>query len=149
MLTAPRHAPLRAKVWRQAQALARALDDPEYGSSLVGLDIASEETAAGNEVFAPAIRFLRSYSGTGDTDYYTLRQRRSHRASRRSAPLRLTCHAGEDFEHILSGMRAIDEAVTFLEMAPGDRIGHGLAIGYWPEDWAKSCGFAVLHRAGP
>lgn len=49
--------------------------------------------------------------------------------------LRKTYHVGEDFFDITDGLRAIDEAVTFLELRRGDRIGHGVALGIDVETW--------------
>jgi hypothetical protein len=53
------------------------------------------------------------------------------------APIRLgrTCHAGEDFRDLMTGLRYVDEAVSLLELQPGDRIGHGLALAFDPEEW--------------
>ena len=38
-------------------------------------------------------------------------------------------HAGEDFHHILSGIRAMFDAIELLDLCEGDRIGHGTAMG--------------------
>lgn len=43
--------------------------------------------------------------------------------------LSATYHAGEDFMDLIDGLRAIDEAVQFLEMSTGERIGHAMALG--------------------
>lgn len=40
-----------------------------------------------------------------------------------------TYHVGEDFYDMVDGLRAIDEAITFLHLGPGDRLGHCLALG--------------------
>lgn len=143
-----RHAVLRTEVWKQAHTLLAAWRDPAVGHLLVGLDIAGKETDAPNEVFAPAIRFLRAAVASPLEEIPAWRRPRS-RSGLHPSPLRLTCHAGEDFDHLISGMRAVDEALTFLEMEPGDRIGHGLALGYWPRDWAEACGGTIHHHAGP
>lgn len=93
---------------------------------LRGIDVAGNENHLPIEVFAPAIRVLRSALFP---QHYPIEKRLRQ-------PF-VTLHAGEDFSHILSGIRAIDEAVTFCEYHPGDRIGHGLAIGINPYEWAK------------
>lgn len=41
----------------------------------------------------------------------------------------LTYHCGEDFYDLVDGLRAIDEAVTFLQLGKGSRLGHALALG--------------------
>lgn len=60
--------------------------------------------------------------------------------------LRFTFHAREDFRHILSGLRRVDEAVTFLKFHAGDRIGHGTALRISPEQWKRYNPFVVLPR---
>lgn len=57
-------------------------------------------------------------------------------------------HAGEDFRHILSGMRAMDETWRFLDMATGDRIGHGLAMGLEPALWFEQVGRDIAMPRG-
>lgn len=42
---------------------------------------------------------------------------------------RKTYHAGEDFLDIPDGLRAIEEAILFLDMKPQSRIGHAMALG--------------------
>ena len=44
-------------------------------------------------------------------------------------------HVGEDFRHLLSGLRAIHEPFWWELMRRGDRIGHALALGWDPHDW--------------
>lgn len=51
---------------------------------------------------------------------------------------RLTYHVGEDFLDVADGLRAIDEAINFLDMDCGDRLGHALALGIDVEEWYKS-----------
>ncbi len=47
--------------------------------------------------------------------------------------LGVTYHVGEDFRDLASGLRAVDEALTFLELQRGDRLGHALALGVDPD----------------
>jgi hypothetical protein len=51
------------------------------------------------------------------------------------SPLRTTVHAGEAFVHLLGGIRRIAESVEYLNLADGDRIGHGMAVGVNVEEW--------------
>ena len=44
-----------------------------------------------------------------------------------------TFHVGEDFYDIADGLRAIDEAILFLNLKRGDRLGHCLALGIQPQ----------------
>lgn len=91
-----------------------------------GFDVAGNENELPIEVFAPSLRMLRSGLILPMQPY----------ASYMRKPF-LTIHAGEDYSHILSGIRAIDEAVEFCQMTEGDRIGHALALGVDVQDWAK------------
>ncbi|MCK6524483.1 hypothetical protein L6R49_24010 [Myxococcota bacterium] len=47
--------------------------------------------------------------------------------------LGVTVHVGEDFADPLTGLRAVDEALTTLDLRPGDRLGHALATALKPE----------------
>jgi len=58
--------------------------------------------------------------------------------------LGMTYHVGEDFRHILSGLRAIFEVIEFLKPQPGDRLGHGTALALKPEVWAEQCGYQAV-----
>ena len=91
------------------------------------LDIAGDENLSKSEVFAPALRWLRSLARPNG-----------------EAPLQLSIHAGEDYAHPLSGMRHIDETVQFCLMKENDRIGHGLALGITPEHWFREQGQALV-----
>jgi len=115
-----------SKARREADQAARAivaLMDKTTGLSDIirGVDAASNERHAGPEVFAQVFRRMR-----------------------RAGIKRFTYHAGEDFVHIASGLRAINEAVRFLELSAGCRIGHGTAAGLIPAKWWASVGGAVL-----
>ncbi|EKB3551670.1 antiviral RADAR system adenosine deaminase RdrB [Vibrio parahaemolyticus] len=91
---------------------------------LRGFDVAGNENEIPIEVFSPAIRVLRSST-----------HRYKFPLEKRLRQPFITLHAGEDFSHILSGLRAIDEAVSFCDYKPGDRIGHGLALGIDVQAW--------------
>lgn len=49
---------------------------------------------------------------------------------------KFTYHAGEDFFHIISGMRTIYEVIRFLKFDNRCRIGHASAAGIDPMKWA-------------
>jgi len=53
------------------------------------------------------------------------------------SPLRTALHLGEDFDHQLSGLRQIYEPFAWELIGRGDRIGHALALGLKPKQWAK------------
>lgn len=90
-----------------------------------GYDVAGNENQLPVEVFAPTLRVLRAAKYTSNGVF----------SKRLPLPF-LTIHAGEDFSHIASGLRAIDESIEFCEFTEGDRIGHGLALGVNVQHWA-------------
>jgi len=111
---------------RSASATRTLIDDVKINlTSLIrGLDVAGDELATPIEVFAPAIRWLRREP----KHYYPFRRSATKR-------LHLSIHAGEDYNHLLGGLRHIDETVTFCKMGRNDRLGHALALGITPNDW--------------
>lgn len=126
-LSSPRNADVRSKVERQAKTLAEALEKSEYLCSRIrGIDACSHEIGCRPENFATAFRYLRAFS-----------PKATHTAWRpRYWPkLGMTYHAGEDFLDIADGLRAIDEAICFLNMERGDRLGHALALGIEPQQY--------------
>lgn len=52
-------------------------------------------------------------------------------------PMRVTVHAGEDYVHLLGGIRRVGEAIEFIPLSEGDRIGHAVALGVEPLGWAR------------
>ncbi len=101
---------------------------PRTASRVLGIDAASQEIGCRPEVFAEIFRMLKSH-----TYAYGLK------CEKELLPqLRITYHVGEDFLDIVDGMRAIYEAVVFLGMDCGDRLGHALALGINVESWYNS-----------
>lgn len=81
----------------------------------VGIDASGSELDLPAEVLAPIFRQFERLTGI------------SHR----------TFHCGEDFHHLLGGIRAVYDAVIFLDMHSGHRLGHATAIGIQPGEWRK------------
>lgn len=97
-----------------------------------GLDVAGDENALKIEWFAPVLCWLRSgFKSRPDGE-------------RASTGFHLSIHAGEDYAHPASGMRHIDETVRFCQMREGDRLGHALALGIEPKQWARRQGEMML-----
>ena len=102
----PRNYRVRCEVKKQAIAIKGMMEKYKKSKNLVvGIDAANSEFNCRPEVFAHAYRYLNN---TG---------------------LRYTFHVGEDFYDLADGLRAIDEAVFFLHLRRGDRLGHCLALG--------------------
>lgn len=115
---------LRVELTNKAMALIVVKKHPKFGQYLTGIDAASNEMATPPEVFAPVFRLLKSKG------------------------FHITFHAGEDFRHILSGLRSMYEAFTFLQLTSGDRLGHGTAAGISPQLWIERMGSCVYISQG-
>ncbi|MBK8257827.1 MAG: hypothetical protein IPK82_34810 [Polyangiaceae bacterium] len=111
---------------------------PQALSTIRGIDVCTDELGIPTWVMAPLYRYLRAAG--------------QHASSRlaehgKNVPrLRGTAHAGEDFVHLLGGLRRIDEAVEMFCLCDEDRIGHGIALGVDVERWARSAGGLILSR---
>lgn len=89
-----------------------------------GMDACASEMAARPEVFAPEYRRIKHHQPR-------FLASRLHEVTM----MNLTYHVGEDFLDLVDGLRAIWEAVEFLELGRLDRVGHALALGIEPESW--------------
>lgn len=88
---------------------------------IAGIDVTGRDYLASPDVFTELIKSLR----------------------KQNADLYFTYHAGEDFFHILDGLRSILEIVEFLEYGANDRIGHASAAGVAPSLWVDNLGGKV------
>lgn len=117
-LLAYRHYRLRVTHQKQWQVFKSILQRSQLlRKHFKGIDGAANELHAPPEVFAPLFRQCVE-DGYGN----------------------ITFHVGEDFQNLVSGIRAVAEAVRFLPMSPGCRLGHATAIGIAPSLWLR------LHR---
>ena len=98
-----------------SQLVELLMQHPTLKQIVVGIDAAGNELDAPPEVFSSFYRYCR----TSEFENFTY-------------------HVGEDFEHIVTGIRSIYDAVTFLDLKNGDRIGHATAIGICPKLWISS-----------
>lgn len=121
-----RHHRLRVDTRERAVALAQALSRwPYLCYRIRGIDGCANEVGCRPEVFGTAFRFLRNF--------HTEEFLEGHYLFPEPTPnLSITYHVGEDFYDIADGLRAIDEAVCFLDLRRGDRLGHALALGVEP-----------------
>lgn len=118
-----RHLTMRAKLATQHRALRVVLDRSQVARAMIrGVDGAGNELDAPPEVFAPTYRAMRRRAAVGGATY----------------------HVGEDFFHLASGVRAVEEAVRYLDLGPGDRVGHAIALGVEPSFWIERVGDRVL-----
>ena len=123
-----RHDKLRRVLRKKALALLEFRDKyPEKAIRVKGIDAASQEIGCRPEVFGQCFRTLHSH-----TCY-----RLTKNGYEKMPQLRCTYHVGEDFLDIADGLRAIDEAILFLNMDCGDRLGHCIALGVDVLEWYK------------
>lgn len=116
---------LRKKSERQVRALQRMRKEKgNTGNRVVALDACSSEIYCRPEVFATEFRYISDSTG-----------RQRDRLTRCKNSMHITYHVGEDFFDIADGLRAIDEALLFLEMSRDDRIGHGTVLGIDPDNY--------------
>ncbi len=121
-----RHDALRRRLRKQTNAIREFRERyPRIARRVLGIDAASQEIGCRPEVFATYFRFLHEH--TAQIDYGSKIEYLPQ--------LRKTYHVGEDFLDVTDGLRAIDEAVRFLDLKSGDRLGHALALGVNVEEW--------------
>lgn len=111
---------LREKKMKEAIELQNYIDKKyHYHERIVGVDAANYEMECRPEVFAPMFR-MHKYSVVNGKS------------------LGITYHVGEAFECLCSGLRAIDEAIVFMNLGRGDRLGHAIALGIDVDQYKKS-----------
>ena len=116
----------------------KVVDDSSinFFDKFVGIDAAGNELYARPEVFAPVFDYL-------NTQF----------KERFFKDLNLTFHAGEDYVHLLSGIRYVWEAIHFLGMDEKKkwkqcRIGHATALGIQPKFWADKLDGVIVMAKG-
>lgn len=131
-----RHYDLRKQIRREASGLIEfRRKNPELARRIRGVDAFSHEDGCRPEVFATVYRVLKKHSCY-----------RGLSIKPELPQLRVTYHVGETFTDILDGLRAIDEAVHFLNLDCGDRIGHATVLGMDAEKWYKDCDYKFSIR---
>lgn len=110
---------VRKNVEYQAKCLAKALEENNYFRKRVkGIDACNNEYFCRPEVFGQVFRFLSNFH-----------VKDSNKGKQVPIDIYKTYHVGEDFLDIADGLRAIDEAILFLDLRYGSRIGHATALG--------------------
>lgn len=123
---------------REALTLTWLLTNyPDVLQILRGLDVCTDELGIPNWVLAPLITELREFSCVTSNSLRLL-------TGLEVPPLRMTAHAGEDFIHLLTGLRYIDQAIDVYKLTQGDRLGHCLALGTDPAGWATTIGRVAI-----
>lgn len=139
----PRNGMLRRKNETQALALRDCLAKPDDRRRIRGIDACTYEIGCRPEIYGTEMRFLRiADRQRKGAEWQVCRQEECFRKK-----LGLTYHVGEDYMDVADGLRAVDEAVHFLHMTAGDRIGHGLVLGVTPEIYYKKKHMTIHHHA--
>lgn len=122
-----------AKQCRKARALVELIEaEPSCLWVIRGLDVANDELSVPTWVLVPLFRHVLDAAARVSV----LRDA--------GPPLRVTAHVGEDFRHLLEGMRRIYEQVHYILDAPSGRLGHAMALGVEPQTWAESVGSVLM-----
>ncbi len=112
---------------------------PSALQTIRGLDVCTDELAVPGWVLAPIINEVRQQSIVASSALRSIQ-------GLEVRPLQMTAHTGEDFIHLFTGLRNIDETIEQFKLTQGDRIGHAVALGINPEKWAQSTGRIPVKR---
>lgn len=131
--------PTRMKRRQLATEIAIALEEirsfvPRLDEYLVGIDAASEENMMEPWIFAQAYQVMRSNLYTKPV----MREENGKERFHRIQNIGFTYHVGEEFRHIVSGFRHIDEVLEEFGYKAGDRLGHALALGIDVKQWVSA-----------
>lgn len=118
-----RHRVYRERLRKQGDELILFRETaPKEAARVLGIDACSMEIRCRPEVFGPVFRKLTSHV-MPVPNMYGVKQ------------WKITYHVGEEFLDLTDGLRAIDEAILFLNMKNGDRLGHAMALGQNVNKW--------------
>lgn len=133
---------------KQAMAVARLLcAQPRSLEVVRGLDLCTDEVGVPSWVMAPLLRYMRDAGSQASMALSSAGLSGTSVSAQQPPPvppLRTTLHAGEDFVHLMSGLRRLDEALDYLGLAEGDRLGHALSLGVEPRSWAERAGRVAI-----
>lgn len=110
---------------QMAQLRITLRDHPRLLRWLRGVDGAANELHAPPEVFASVFR-----------------------QAERAGLSNRSFHVGEDFPHLLTGLRHMFDALVLLNLRDGARIGHGTALGIDPNLWLARMPTTLHVRCG-
>lgn len=117
-------------IYKYRNSLTKNREGKYVADRAIGIDAANSEIACRPEVFAQAFRFLRHHEI-------------EHPENHRPRDLGVTYHVGEDFMDVVDGLRAVDEAILFLPLRQGDRIGHGLVLGVDVDEYYRVRNYTI------
>lgn len=115
----PRNAPTRKMIKQMALSQADFRKNCyQFNTRIHGIDACSNEIGCRPETFATEFRYLRAAGNFKCLPWWYEEKEKLFPLS-----VHVTFHAGEDFLGICDGLRAIDEAITFLEFQRATGLG--------------------------
>lgn len=129
--------------WREKMVVcAKAIEElrseiPLLSEYVVGIDAASVENNAEPWIFAPIYAAIRNRTITKPLLY-------DKNMAVKINNIGFTYHVGEEFRHVLSGLRHVDEVIRFFHYKAGDRIGHAIVLGIDVDRWTKENEVVVM-----
>lgn len=108
-------------ILNDAQKRHDAISYPQPIYKIVGIDAAGAEIDCSPAVFGQIYRYARLRGITN-----------------------LTYHVGEDFYDLCDGLKAIDDAIRFLQLDKGSRLGHALALGISAPKYYERRGYQTI-----
>lgn len=109
------------KILNDAQKRYDAISYPQPVYKIVGIDAAGAEIDCSPAVFGQIYRYARL---RGITNF--------------------TYHVGEDFYDLCDGLKAIDDAIRFLHLGNGSRLGHAIALGISASKYYEHRGYQTI-----
>lgn len=131
---------LRQRLMNIAEAIEELRGSvPKLNEYVVGIDAASNENAMEPWMLSAVYNRMRSRRTTKpilleEPDEWNAFGNGKKRYSE-IQNIGFTYHVGEDFRHVLSGLRHIDEVIEEFHYKPGDRLGHAIALGFHVRKW--------------
>lgn len=130
------HYSIRDEIKKYADELYKYKIFPNTSEKSSNIAIVAIDTA-NRELYCPPEVFGETYQMLFEQNFY-IESSRKFKGK--------TYHVGEDFEHIMTGMRRIYEAIYYLNISAGDRLGHCIALGLDVERWAYSNGTVEINK---
>ncbi len=118
-----RYADYRKNVRSAFENICKIVDWQQVSDKpkIVGIDVAGSELKCRPEVYGHIYRYASLLNKIGRT-----------------------YHAGEDFYDLVDGLRAIDEAILFLQLDSHSRIGHALALSIDAKEYYEKRHYKML-----
>lgn len=130
----------RKKYLNQIEVLLNLRDEiPNLSNYIVGIDGASGENNTEPWVFSPIFKKARDAERK-----LGIINEQSNQFNINT--LGFTFHVGEEFRHIISGLRHIDEVINHFNFKSGDRVGHAIALGIDIKEWARKSSIVAIPR---